>query len=78
MTETKEYFLVLLNRIFSQKDKPIGEIYDLIDRSIKECTLKKLSKVSDLEYVAILESISDEIIEDDIEIIFDDELLNEE
>lgn len=78
MTETKEYFLVLLNRIFSQKDKPIGEIYNLIDKTIKECTLKKLSKVSDLEYVTILESISDNIIEDDIEIIFDDELLNEE
>lgn len=78
MTETKEYFLVLLNRIFSQKDKPIGEIYNLIDKTIKECTLKKLSKVSDLEYVTILESISDDIIEDDIEIIFDDELLNEE
>jgi hypothetical protein len=78
MTEAKEYFLVLLNRIFSQKDKPIGEIYNLIDKTIKECTLKKLSKVSDLEYVTILESISDDIIEDDIEIIFDDELLNEE
>jgi hypothetical protein len=78
MTETKEYFLVLLNRIFSQKNKPIGEIYNLIDKTIKECTLKKLSKVSDLEYVTILESINDDIIEDDIEIIFDDELLNEE